>query len=454
MPPLKSSSVVDKVPKKPRHRHSPHQLAALNALYEQTEHPTLVERTALAQSLGLEIKSVNAYFQNKRASAKKQPRGSPYGAPQRVASHSLASSTIDDDYYYPPAEPIAHNRHFRSALHLDQDPRSPNQLSPTDPTRLIPEPAMPSQLQQDELQKIYHINPYPTLEESKIIAQRIGMRYQTIVDWFRAQRNSDRRSIDDYPTTGSHSPVSDASARHSRLYPILPPISTLPPATSHPSLIGTRRLSFSVAPQDQHYATYSTNPRSSSPRNDTPYGSGTALSLSTRQRRGRPDPFQLNSLRRLLSKTPTPSIEERSALALEIGMDLGKVTNWFRNLRQSTRKRQKKLRPDASDDELEYNEPVYLSSTSCSRSETPSVEREAEYAREQRERHAALLHSSDEDEDAQEAVTPSPSPSPGASPSRGMLPKLEEKPAAVPSGSVPYEDALLLLSFHRQAGMF
>ncbi|KAF7337670.1 Zinc finger homeobox protein 3 [Mycena sanguinolenta] len=176
MPPLKSSSVVDKVPKKPRHRHSPQQLAALNALYEQTEHPTLTERTALAQSLGLEIKSVNAYFQNKRASAKKQPRGSPYDAPQRVVSHSLASSTIDDDYYYPPTEAVAHNRHIRSALHLDQDPRRLNQLSPIDRTGLIPEPAMgPSRLQEDELQKIYHINPYPTLDESKMIAQRIGL---------------------------------------------------------------------------------------------------------------------------------------------------------------------------------------------------------------------------------------------------------------------------------------
>ncbi|KAF7347418.1 Pantothenate kinase [Mycena venus] len=81
MPPLKSS--LDKV-KKPRHRHSAVQLAALNSLYEQTEHPSLAQRTALAQSLGLETKSVNAYFQNKRASAKKQPRGSPYDAPQRA----------------------------------------------------------------------------------------------------------------------------------------------------------------------------------------------------------------------------------------------------------------------------------------------------------------------------------------------------------------------------------
>lgn len=37
--------------KKPRHRHSPHQLAALNALYEKNEHPSLDDRNKLANKL-------------------------------------------------------------------------------------------------------------------------------------------------------------------------------------------------------------------------------------------------------------------------------------------------------------------------------------------------------------------------------------------------------------------
>lgn len=40
-------------PKKPRHRHSAFQLAALNELYEKNEHPPLDERTALAERLGM-----------------------------------------------------------------------------------------------------------------------------------------------------------------------------------------------------------------------------------------------------------------------------------------------------------------------------------------------------------------------------------------------------------------
>jgi hypothetical protein len=47
--------------KKPRHRHSPEQLAALNALYEETEHPTLAQRTDLALSIGLSVQSLSVF---------------------------------------------------------------------------------------------------------------------------------------------------------------------------------------------------------------------------------------------------------------------------------------------------------------------------------------------------------------------------------------------------------
>ncbi|KAJ7044944.1 homeodomain transcription factor [Mycena alexandri] len=500
MPPLKSS--LDKV-KKPRHRHSAVQLAALNSLYEETEHPTLGQRTALAQSLGLETKSVNAYFQNKRASSKKQPRGTPYDAPGRPPSNrNLPYSTIDDDYYYPPPEAAVHSaQQFRSqqAPHLDQDSRQRNQL--TDHSQFLSQSEMrPSRLQIDELQRIYRINPYPTVEELGVVAERIGMRHQSIVEWFRTQRSLDRRRVDVYPTASPAISEARPSERHSRVYPILPPISALPPVSSHPSLAGldsARRLSAITSSEDQPYVPAARMlRRSSSPHhnhNASPYGSSStstsasttsgaststsgaaaaALSLAARQRRGRPDPSQLNSLRRLLSKTPTPTIEERSALALEIGMDLGKVTNWFRNLRQSTRKREKSRRgspEDDDEDDFGYgygesnsnndSEPAYLSSnrTSRSRSETPSVERG----------YPQLPSHSHSSEEEQEAVTPSPSPSPSASPSRGHRPldlahlvHPEDKPIGQAytqtqfSGRVPYEDALLLLTFHRRAGMF
>ncbi len=48
-------------PKKPRHRHLPHQLVALNELYDKTEHPSLEERTTLAERLGMYVTSSHCF---------------------------------------------------------------------------------------------------------------------------------------------------------------------------------------------------------------------------------------------------------------------------------------------------------------------------------------------------------------------------------------------------------
>lgn len=50
--PIPPDIAKDKL-KKPRHRHSPAQLAALNELYDKNEHPALDLRTSLAERLGM-----------------------------------------------------------------------------------------------------------------------------------------------------------------------------------------------------------------------------------------------------------------------------------------------------------------------------------------------------------------------------------------------------------------
>jgi hypothetical protein len=59
-PSLPSDSLLDStqpspVQKKPRHRHTPAQLASLNELYEKTEHPSLEQRVSLAEQLGMYV---------------------------------------------------------------------------------------------------------------------------------------------------------------------------------------------------------------------------------------------------------------------------------------------------------------------------------------------------------------------------------------------------------------
>lgn len=59
-----SSASMDKAQaKKPRHRHSAHQLALLNELYDRDEHPPLDDRTQLAERLGMCVSLISCGMQ-------------------------------------------------------------------------------------------------------------------------------------------------------------------------------------------------------------------------------------------------------------------------------------------------------------------------------------------------------------------------------------------------------
>ena len=225
--------------------------------------------------------------------------------------------------------------------------------------------------------------------------------------------------------------------------------------------------------------------RTSSPR-PSPYGpalSERSSSVSGRPRRCRPEPYQLEALKRLFHRTATPSIEERGALALEINMDVGKVTNWFRNLRQTARKRSKQVSGSDEDDDMSnYND----ISRNVSREGSPismvpsedfmaTVPHEAlrtkllaDDSRNRMYTHASNSRSSDmaSEEDFQEAVTPSPvsSPYPAVPASAPFAQKLADyaphtrRDISVAVGALTFaeverapgvtiEDAMLLLDF-------
>ncbi|KAF5332550.1 hypothetical protein D9611_005085 [Ephemerocybe angulata] len=369
--------------KKPRHRHSPEQLAALNELFDKNEHPPLDARTALAERLGMETKTVNAWFQNKRASSKKRTRtlasdqsnGSslntppvsipaPPPAPSAATTPGALHPDLDDDDqpistldHFSPLQkvsqssdmnPSSNSSSFFAAnpdLHYFTSPReSPDPSNMTRKSRNRPNP-----VQTEELKKLYNITPHPTSEDRQALAERTGMRYQSITNWFQNQRSlAKRRKEDDHTDTSSSNSKSDyphhGDMRQYSAFPPRPPHhmhrslavsdSALPTQSQvhmSPSEAAMLRRSPSVSPSmDDHYAR-----RASMRRSTTPYGGP----MQSRPRRSRPEPYQLDALKGLFTRTATPTIEERSALALEIGMDIGKVTNWFRNLRQTARKR-------------------------------------------------------------------------------------------------------------------
>ncbi|KAA1467765.1 homeobox-domain-containing protein [Dentipellis sp. KUC8613] len=517
-------------PKKPRHRHTAVQLAALNELYDKNEHPSLDERTALAERLGMETKTVNAWFQNKRASAKKRHRGAPPAALELPPISSLLASTssisapaapseFDDSEFHTTLPPprldnrmpgktaLDHKTHLSEPYAVDHkpglhnlpliDPPPPQQLSAfyagnpdhrhtyeSNNREMLPRPRMrmrPTPQQTEQLRKYYQKNQHPSKDEREELARQIGMRGQSVTNWFQNQRSLARKRQDEDAETASmvsmhDKPKSEEYSNESRRY------SPYPPASDHPSL--RLRSSHPSISTLTNGATRSPSvPPSvvSATSRASPYHS---VPPSQRPRRTRPEPHQLEALQKLYNRTSSPSIDERTALALEVGMDVAKVTNWFRNLRQTARKRAKKPGDDGDTDSLQ------LGSASASRAATPSYgswssgslddhgmdtevdEADPEPMDEDNYENVRRSGHSDagSDEEYQEAVTPSPEPSPSPPPpslnsasftavSRSHRPRMGMdvvEPVSYPDiekvpermSGVKVEDALLLLGFH------
>ncbi|KAI9454838.1 homeobox-domain-containing protein [Russula earlei] len=494
-------------PKKPRHRHSAIQLAALNELYDRNEHPSLDDRTSLAEKLGMETKTVNAWFQNKRAATKKRSRpgqsSSTYDlppistllSPVDSSAPSLIEDTSISDFTpaLPPMQEPATSINYKhpspeatqqqSAFYAG-NPEHDHAYESAVPV-LPPRPRIrmrPSLYQSEELRKAYIIDPHPSKEQREEIGRRIGMRYQSVTNWFQNQRSlAKKRFDDDVPFdkpqlhNSSTIDINADTQLYSRDTPALK-TPAFPPRSSHPS------VSTLVRRENRSPSVERSNASSSS--RGSPYHS---IIPPHRPRRTRPEPHQLAALQKLYNRTSNPSIEERGALALEVGMDVAKVTNWFRNLRQTTRKRAQK--PSDEGDA----ESIQLGSGFASRAVTPSVAssysvslHEADHVPDpdhdidtdtedlgpmktttRKHIRVAPSDAGTDDEEYQEAVTPSPEPSPLPHPPTTVLPtsrphqidvrgginispidydRLEKIPGRL--SGVRVEDALLLLGFH------
>ena len=316
-------------------------------------------------------------------------------------------------------------------------------------------------------------------------------RYQSVTNWFQNQRSIAKKRKEDEDALAASLRESGSSSSRGHTYSPFPPSSGLahpslsvPPAKGHPSLPNlplppkARRSPSAVPFMDS---------RASSPR-PSPYStamSERASSVSSRSRRTRPEPHQLEALKKLFQRTSTPSIEERGALAMEINMDVGKVTNWFRNLRQSSRKRSKRTSEGSEDDDEDEDTSAYNDlSRNVSRDGSPAYVDSAEdymttdkafphealrYKPDEKHNrlytHASNSRSSDmaSEEDFQEAVTPSPvsSPYPAASGAQNVKKLVDVYPpqprkdlpipvdalSAAETTGVKIDDAILLLNF-------
>lgn len=405
------------------------------------------------------MKPVNAWFQNKRASKKRNRVGASADVSEN--SRSVTTDSVNpslvldfDDYREPPSS-------YRTRDTDEQDAHLPMHPEP-----MVPKLRHRPSFQQGEaLLELYHVNPNPSQVQRNELSDRIGMSRESVNNWFYTRRS---RSMGDEVHTSLH----HAAPPH--IYSAFPPptkhpsLDSLPPASSHPSLslppISGIHRSPSLPPAVEHRTSSVTSRRTMARRSSTPYS---ASGSASRARRTRPEPHQLVALRKLFDRTPTPTIEERSILAAEIGMELGKVTNWFRNLRQTARKRAARLDSglDDEDDEGDNDndgdegEEGASSAELISRSGTPlprssySASASSHSSEMNDEVRTPSEGGSDSDNDAQEAVTPSPEPAHAPLAAVDVLNMVVDanKGHVQLDSSFAHakrEDALLLLSFH------
>lgn len=143
----------------------------------------------------------------------------------------------------------------------------------------------------------------------------LSSRYSTVTIWFQTQRSEVRRRKNqegDFAGAARFAEIEPLFEQYDQTYS-----SPLLPGTYHaslpyppPTLRSTR--SSSVTPSSGS----SPSRRSAS----TPYAHGVLSTMSQRARRTRPEAHQLDALKILFTKTQHPTIEERTALAMELGM--------------------------------------------------------------------------------------------------------------------------------------
>ena len=296
-----------------------------------------------------ETKTVNAWFQNKRASSKKRTKSVPSHEDNSPAIHLSSTPSdfyrlVDTDDFHDDEYPSLDIQHSRSASLGPSEVSSSFYTGHSDHSHFYTESdnmprrmrMRPSPEQTEELRKSYNINPHPTTEQRQALASTIGMyvifdlltfpnltrspffhrRYQSITNWFQNQRSLAKKKKEDeaepvnlkadYPHEIRHYSAFPPPSHHHPSLGFPPP--PFPPSLSHDPVL---RRSTSISPSMEERSPLSSH------QSTTPYGISATFS---RPRRSRPEPYQLEALKQLYKQTSTPTIEERSALALEIGM--------------------------------------------------------------------------------------------------------------------------------------
>lgn len=358
-------------PKIRRCRLTAHQLQTLNHVFEQDSQPSMESRIALGSQLGMETKQVSAWFQNKRQKLKNaQPTPfTPSSQPSSSYPREFDAQHQDSSDYHraqqlyrqdlPPHDYTRYHQGYldyqrgpyrRPFATLDHEANYPDRypvphydrldMKPTTSTFQVPPPA-----------------PYLATAAGPrgLNGDRMATRSRSVSSRSASAATESSHTTDFMPsseTTKEHPMMTKAKREpvdedhHSLALAVSsPPPDTLPPS---PGMMHKTVMISSVAPTNRRTSTRARSARlAASPlmTNNRPLSS-TASPASNhnetqqqkRLTRSRMSASQRAYLHNIYEKNSEPTMAERQAIADKLGVQVGKITNWFRNLRQSVRR--------------------------------------------------------------------------------------------------------------------
>lgn len=375
-------------PKIRRCRLTAHQLQTLSQVFEQDSQPSMETRIALGAQLGMETKQVSAWFQNKRQKLKNAPAtpfpSSSVPSPslardldshpdyhQHTIYHSRELPQPDFNRYHQPYTAYARPHHRQPFNVIDHTPNYIDRYPPTHhyhdqydmkpSTTTFQLPPTPKYINTVPAGSGATIDRMMTRSHSSSSRSRSRSGstdseytrstesvpsvdsysdYLTLTASFVPQPGTKGREMMRGITKAKREPFDENHHSLALRVPTPPPEAVQSPVMKKSGVSATnRRTSMRARSARLAASPILTNNRHVS-TGGSPAASHTTTGESQPKRltRSRMSASQRAYLHSIYEQNPEPTMAERQVIADKLGVQIGKITNWFRNLRQSVRR--------------------------------------------------------------------------------------------------------------------
>ncbi|KZS91666.1 homeobox-domain-containing protein [Sistotremastrum niveocremeum HHB9708] len=278
--------------------------------------PSIDDRNALADQLGLDTKKVSSWFQNRRQKIK-------HSASDINATQSSTTKQLD--------APLPHPAPASLLSGTDDHDNNNNIIIPSSNLSIANNNSISASRATPSLSGyIYHRPSHPLSPPTSPQTTTISPQHRQL------QLKLEHQEPDYY-----HDQMPSSPAASSKTYS--PP----PPSEASSNATHAHHSPNMKAPH-QRTSTRARSARQASSSALPPSATPIPSSLHNHQRdpdakltRVRLQPYQLEVLKRYYAHDTNPSMEKRMEIGVEVDMHVSRVTNWFRNLRQAEKTKKK-----------------------------------------------------------------------------------------------------------------